>query len=100
MTASRHNKTTSNFIMSNAYSIFNELKLILLTYWLFTPTGISLPKKGAVRRRLSDTTCNAVALADGLEKEDGGADADVEGIQASLHRDADVGIGSLSPEVR
>ena len=36
-------------------------------------------------------------MSDGLEHEDGGTDADVEGVETPEHRDADVGIGSLAP---
>ena len=36
-------------------------------------------------------------LPDGLEHEDGGRNADVQGVEPAEHGDADMGIGSLAP---
>ena len=39
------------------------------------------------------------ALPDGFEEEDGGGDGDVEGVQSAEHRDADVLVSGLAPDV-
>ena len=39
----------------------------------------------------------ALALADGFVEEDGGGDADIEGVQAAKHGDENVGVGGQAP---
>ena len=41
----------------------------------------------------------SLPLAEGFEEEDGGGDGDVEGVEVAEHRDADVGVGGLAPDV-
>ena len=38
-------------------------------------------------------------LSEGFEEKDGGGDGDVEGVEVTEHRDADVGVGDFPPEV-
>ena len=38
-------------------------------------------------------------LSEGFEEKDGGGDGDVEGVEVTEHRDADVGVGGLAPDV-
>ena len=41
----------------------------------------------------------SLPLAEGFEEEDGSGDGDVEGVEGTEHRDADVGISGLTPDV-